>query len=471
MFNFNYSYESDEHLHVSSLETDNVLNQNFYFDQINHSDDQFDSINSWTSEKFLSKSFEEKVKQAFGVKNKPQLMSDLTPEAIGPNNDNFDFNHRNLFDNFEKGSKNDLTNIGWKFDSLVGRFKMSFSPQATNQNRLTLHESFNDSRVWWDKNKADRKATSMSYINSQDVPKTNADFSNAMISSNISENTSNTKSTSVTNDSFVVQSRCLDVSVASASSQKILFNENYNLNCWSKSGNDILDKNIQHKITKNWYDAKLIEQADQDGDGTNCTTSSNDTKRDTIQDLKVKTWRYKRNRKRKSKNIDLSKRRDVLNKAVLRSMRRFLMNKFRDFAHDKFEGKIHRKIWYFDTIKEFTKANYTLDGKTEREIQFHLACIILPKTLIQSKIFYNKDVEGQIYNFYNWIYKYSHTRLIHLISLEPIRIIYENFYKEVVENVSVYEPIYKIKDCSKKAYDEFKDVFWGLRSVESLITM
>jgi hypothetical protein len=180
----------------------------------------------------------------------------------------------------------------------------------------------------------------------------------------------------------------------------------------------------------------------------------------------------KRTRKTgKEESVDLSKRRDVVNKAILRSLRRFLTNKFKESVHDQLESKEHRTKWYYQAIENFTKENYEENEPMMKQLSYYLACIIFPKTLIQSNLPNLEKTEEDINEYYKCIYKYSHTRLLQLLKLDPIRIIYEKFYQEAVENESKHEPISEMKDCAKKAYDEFHEVFMGSNNPESLITM
>ena len=168
--------------------------------------------------------------------------------------------------------------------------------------------------------------------------------------------------------------------------------------------------------------------------------------------------KYVVNRKRtrkanKDDSIDLSKRRDVVNKAILRSLRRFLTNKFKEFALDKFESKEHRTRWYYETVQDFTQANYSENEQMVEQLGYLIACIIFPKTLLQSNIPESEKCEETMNEFYNCIYKYSHTRLLDVLKQEPVKIIYESFYQEAVKNESKHEPIHEMKDCAVKAYD------------------
>lgn len=235
-----------------------------------------------------------------------------------------------------------------------------------------------------------------------------------------------------------------------------------------------------YKPSINSHNKREIKQVTKNSDHNEDTTTVDECQSNSSSNNKHPLSGNKKKfiiNKRKSKSlkkddaIDLSKRRDVINKGILRSVRRFLTNKFKEFAQSKFESKDHRATWYYDTIKEFTSANFTEDKPMMSELQYHLACIIFPKLLLQSGEFQSTKCADDINEYYNCIYKYSHTRLVSLLQLEPIKLIYYNFYKEAVEHESQYEPIKDMKECAKAGYDEFYEVFKGKRDIDELVSM
>ena len=155
----------------------------------------------------------------------------------------------------------------------------------------------------------------------------------------------------------------------------------------------------------------------------------------------------KRNRNtRKEESVDLSKRRDVVNKAVLRSLRRFLTNKFKEFAKDKIESKDHRSRWYYNTMQEFTRLNYNEDEQMMKELHFYCASIVFPKLLSQNNLDGCDKTTDHANEFYDCIYKYSHTRLLNLLRLKPMNVLFDQFYKEAVENESTFENTRDLKE-------------------------
>lgn len=96
-------------------------------------------------------------------------------------------------------------------------------------------------------------------------------------------------------------------------------------------------------------------------------------------------------KRKKSKSQDtgmnLALRKDVINKTILRSIRRFIMNKHRECSKEYFESKDHRSKWYFDSIINFSKQivdhpDFETDKPLTLQIQYYLGSIIFPNLLV-----------------------------------------------------------------------------------------
>lgn len=125
---------------------------------------------------------------------------------------------------------------------------------------------------------------------------------------------------------------------------------------------------------------------------------------------------------------------------------------------------------YYDAIKNLGVQLFGNNHPRLKELQFYLGCIIEHKYLQDQDL---KEAgfaasEGLIY--YNWLYSYSHTRLVNLFKVEPISIIYEHFYKEAKEEVLFKETSWaKNKSLYGKVMEEFLQIFRGEIDIQSII--
>lgn len=121
-------------------------------------------------------------------------------------------------------------------------------------------------------------------------------------------------------------------------------------------------------------------------------------------------------------DTDLSSRRDVVNKTVLRVMRRFFMQKFKDAFPKKFRSKEAKSKWYFEYIKKLTVLLFGEDNAHLRTLQTTMAAIINPKHMTAADIAETGLAKDDFLTFYNTIYKYSHTRLASLFKVDALEI-------------------------------------------------
>ena len=163
-------------------------------------------------------------------------------------------------------------------------------------------------------------------------------------------------------------------------------------------------------------------------------------------------------------NIDLAIRKDVVNKTVLRCLRRYFSNIYRSKSQDYFESKIHRSKWYFESIKRFVTLIFDSDSSIDKthllHVQFYIGSIIFPKFLASSHAEECKIDEDLKQVFYDWVYKYSHTKLLSMFKFQPISIIYKYFYENAIDQALMSEPaIMKNPSIYKAAFDNFMAAF------------
>jgi len=72
--------------------------------------------------------------------------------------------------------------------------------------------------------------------------------------------------------------------------------------------------------------------------------------------------------------------------------------------------------------------------------------------------------------YYNWLYRYSHTRLVNLFKYSPISFLYDYFYNEARETVLENEPaLAKNKPLYSKVMQEFLKIFKGEIDISNII--
>lgn len=172
-----------------------------------------------------------------------------------------------------------------------------------------------------------------------------------------------------------------------------------------------------------------------------------------------------------SDDIDLSQRRDVVNKTVLRIMRRYFMQKFRDMYPQKFKSKDAKTKWYFDYIMRFTAELFGQTHPDLEMLQIYMASIINPKHMTNANIKDTGLEKDQFLTFYNTLYKYSHTRLVNLFKVEPLGTLYNHFYYGPMDQIIQSETsVTKNSKLYAAAFADFLKVFEGTTSAHTLTT-
>ena len=150
----------------------------------------------------------------------------------------------------------------------------------------------------------------------------------------------------------------------------------------------------------------------------------------------------------------MAKRRDVVNKTILRSIRRYYTFKFKEIICEKIDTKDNNSKNYFKNIKVLCKHLFHQEIPNYSQIEYFIASIIAPK-YIDDEIL--GDFDGSIEElnaFYNCLYKYSHSKLVNLFFITPLSTIYEDFYNNgreiifekeqaIIKNQELYEAVLK----------------------------
>ena len=121
-----------------------------------------------------------------------------------------------------------------------------------------------------------------------------------------------------------------------------------------------------------------------------------------------------------TEEIDLARRRDVVNKTILRILRRYLAQQFKLHVPQVNEEKVNKRQVFFKNIKEFAIKIFGESNPELNILHFYLASIIDPKFINESDIIESNANISDVKTFYDCLYKYSHTRLVNLFEVKPI---------------------------------------------------
>ncbi|CAI2362743.1 unnamed protein product [Moneuplotes crassus] len=160
-----------------------------------------------------------------------------------------------------------------------------------------------------------------------------------------------------------------------------------------------------------------------------------------------------------SEPMDLAKRRDVVNKTILRVVRRYFTSKFKKAVDMKYGNPSEAQNRYFENIKTFSQKYFGEDQKVNlAEISFYLASIIEPKYMREEDISSCGYTKEDFLVYHYCLYRYSHTRLVNLFENQTLRFLYCHFYTQGRDEVLTSEPsLVKNKDLYSKVMLEFKD--------------
>lgn len=168
--------------------------------------------------------------------------------------------------------------------------------------------------------------------------------------------------------------------------------------------------------------------------------------------------------------VDLAQRRDVVNKTILRVMRRFLTQKLKTNFPQEYEGKEDKQNRFFGNVRNLAVLMFGEENNELDTLHFFLASIIDHKYLKEQDLISAGATESDKTVFYDWLYKYSHTRLVNLFSVEPLGEIYRRFYEEAKHSILDCEAsLSKNKSLYEKVMEEFQLIFQGKIDINTII--
>lgn len=168
--------------------------------------------------------------------------------------------------------------------------------------------------------------------------------------------------------------------------------------------------------------------------------------------------------------VDLAQRRDVVNKTILRVMRRFLTQKLKTNFPQEYEGKEDKQNRFFDNVRNLAVLMFGEENSELDTLHFFLASIIDHKYLKEQDLISAGASESDKTVFYDCLYKYSHTRLVNLFSVEPLGEIYRHFYEEARHSILESEAsLSKNRPLYEKVMEEFQLIFQGKIDINTII--
>lgn len=169
-------------------------------------------------------------------------------------------------------------------------------------------------------------------------------------------------------------------------------------------------------------------------------------------------------------NIDLARRRDVVNKTILRVLRRYFSQRFKKNVPETQDSKSNKKDNFFAHVSELAIEMFGTTHPELKTLQFYLATIIDHKYIKAEDIVSSEVSPKELTTFYDCIYKYSHTRLVNLLSVKPLGTIYQYFYTEARDKILETESaLIKNKELYSTVMKEFNLVYQGKIDINSLI--
>lgn len=127
----------------------------------------------------------------------------------------------------------------------------------------------------------------------------------------------------------------------------------------------------------------------------------------------------------------------MVNKTLLRSLKRYYTAKFEEQTKSKMLGKTAQKDELHDKLREFTRSVYEGDKRfnlpefaevTMDDLVFYMGICINP--LYMKRIASSSQDRLKFQNFYSCLYKYSHKKLLKLFQSSVLHFMFRKFFEE-----------------------------------------
>ena len=136
---------------------------------------------------------------------------------------------------------------------------------------------------------------------------------------------------------------------------------------------------IKEDDTKSKQDTNSPKQISKEVSSLNAGNNSEEETKEVIRNKIANLIQH-------NKDIDLAQRRDVVNKTVLRVLRRYYAQLFKEMFPKKFKSKEAKSKWYFEYIKNFCIHTFGENHECLEQLQFYMASIINPGHMTKENI-------------------------------------------------------------------------------------
>jgi hypothetical protein len=164
---------------------------------------------------------------------------------------------------------------------------------------------------------------------------------------------------------------------------------------------------------------------------------------------------------KKRKNLNV--RQDVLNKTLLRSLKKYLTKEFDEFTNSKNLTFKERQSGFYGELDRFTADKYTnaQDSKFElSDISAYIGIIVWPEPM--KKRFRGNNMHIKFNRkFYECVYKYTHIRLSTIFKDEVFGFLFQHYIQSraVYEMIESDATLSKNRDAYMRTVDLFKSSF------------
>lgn len=161
------------------------------------------------------------------------------------------------------------------------------------------------------------------------------------------------------------------------------------------------------------------------------------------------------------------KRQDVLNKTMLRSLKKFLTKEFYKFSELKSLPYKERTKKFFEELDSFTSAKYrsvkedpSAFNFSYEDISYYTGIIIWPEIMKKKFKAQHKFIKFNK-NFYECVYRYSHIKLSKMFCDDVLKYMFEDYIGSgcVYQMIQEDETLRKNEDLYKSTVKIFEESF------------
>lgn len=200
--------------------------------------------------------------------------------------------------------------------------------------------------------------------------------------------------------------------------------------------------------------------------------SEENKEEDLIRDFQNKPWmqdpKSSKTRPKALPDKKLAIRSDVVNKTLLRSLKRYYTAEFERQTQSKISTKSTQKEEVYQKIRDFTESIYQDEPRfglsefndvTMDDLFFYMGICINPQMM--KKTTSTPQERSRFQNFYSCLYKYSHKKLMKLFSSKALYFMFRKFFEDgVFEDLLVNDSTLKRNpEVYKTASENFINLF------------